>query len=100
MVTFELFASQVIRALSGARPGPLRGLRAQLARPHRTKTGLTRFLPAKLTGAWDAALVEAVKWQGSGDVAAFAQADCLLVVPPDREEFAAGEWMNVLPLRS
>jgi molybdopterin molybdotransferase len=99
MVTFELFARAVVRALSGAPPDPLYGLRAQLAKPYRTKTGLTRFLPGRLSGSWDVAQVEAVKWQGSGDVAAFAQADCLLVIPPDREEFAAGVWMNVLPLR-
>jgi molybdopterin molybdotransferase len=99
MVTFELFAKQLVRALSGAAEKPLCGLKAQLAKPYRTKTGLTRFLPAKLSGLWDAPQVEAVKWQGSGDVAAFGRADCLLVVPPDREEFAAGEWMSVLPLR-
>jgi molybdopterin molybdotransferase len=42
--------------------------------------------------------VQAVKWQGSGDVAAFAQANCLLVVPPDRERFDAGELISVLPI--
>jgi molybdopterin molybdotransferase len=99
MVTFELFARAAVRALSGAASDPLHGLKAQLARPYRTKRGLTRFLPARLSGSWDAAQVEAVKWQGSGDVAAFGNADCLLVIPPDREEFAAGEWMNVLSLR-
>jgi molybdopterin biosynthesis enzyme len=42
--------------------------------------------------------VELVNWQGSGDIAAFSKADCLLVIPPDREEFDPGELMTVLPL--
>ena len=101
MVTFELFASILIRALSGAAPQPaLRGTKARLAKEVRAKTGLTRFLPARLSGNWDDAEVEPVKWQGSGDVAAFATAECLLVIPPDREYFNPGEWMTVLPLRN
>jgi molybdopterin molybdotransferase len=63
-----------------------------------TKTGLTRFLPARLLGTWNDSEVELVKWQGSGDIAAFANADCLLVIPPDRDEFDSGELMTVLPL--
>jgi len=100
MVTFQLLASMVVRALSGARPSPLRGTKARLAGEVRVKTGLTRFLPARLSGTWNEAEVELIKWQGSGDMAAFARADCLLVVSPDRELFPAGEWMSVLPLQN
>jgi molybdopterin biosynthesis enzyme len=39
-----------------------------------------------------------VPWHGSGDVFAQAKADCLLMVPPDRERIAAGELVSVLPL--
>jgi len=98
MVTFRILASMVVRSLSGARPSPLRGTKARLAGEVRVKKGLTRFLPARLLGGWNEAQVELIKWQGSGDMAAFARADCLLVVPPDRERFPAGEWMSVLPL--
>ncbi|PYY23759.1 MAG: molybdopterin molybdenumtransferase MoeA [Acidobacteria bacterium] len=101
MVTFELFASILVRALSGdTAHDPLRGTKARLGKELRTKTGLTRFLPAKVSGNWDDATVEPVKWQGSGDLAAFARADCLLVIPPDSEHFAPGEWMTVLPLHN
>ena len=100
MVTFELFASILLRALSGAPGSGLRGTKARLGKEVRVKTGLTRFLPARLSGNWDDAEVEPVKWQGSGDVAAFSRADCLLVIPPDREYFNPGEWMTVLPLQS
>jgi molybdopterin molybdotransferase len=69
-----------------------------LAKEIKTKTGLTRFLPGKISGAWDDAKVELLSWQGSGDVAAFARADCLLVIPPDRDIFKVGESMTVLPI--
>jgi molybdopterin molybdotransferase len=49
-----------------------------------------------LAGEFEACEVEAVRWQGSGDLAATARADCYLVVPPDREVLAAGELVSVL----
>ena len=98
MVTFQLFGRSMVRALAGAWPEPLHGTRARLARTVTVKLGLTRFLPARLGGTWNDAEVETVKWQGSGDVAAFGRADCLLVIPPDREHFDVGEMMTVLPL--
>jgi molybdopterin molybdotransferase len=98
MVTFELFVRAVVRALSGAQSDRLRTAKAQLIAPLKTKAGLTRFLPARLSGEWDDPQVELVKWQGSGDIAAFSRADCLLVVPPDREQFEAGETMTVVLL--
>lgn len=101
MVTFKLFASILVRALSGASAeSTIGGTKARLGTKVRVKIGLTRFLPAHLSGNWDDSEVQAVKWQGSGDLAAFAGANCLLVIPPDREEFNPGEWMTVLPLQS
>ena len=37
-----------------------------------------------------------MSWQGSGDIAATARANSYLVIPPDREKIAAGEWVPVL----
>jgi molybdopterin molybdotransferase len=96
MVTFEIFVRPLLDALSGAAPGKLRFLQARLAAEVRTKTGLTRFLPGRLSGEFDRTEVELVRWQGSGDVAAMARANCFLVVPPDRERLAAGEMVSVL----
>jgi molybdopterin molybdotransferase len=98
MVTFELFVRAIVQALSGAHSDRLRTAKAQLIAPLRTKTGLTRFLPARLSGEWNDAQVEPVKWQGSGDIAAFSRSDCLLVVPPDREQFEKGEMVTVVLL--
>ena len=96
MVCFELFACPMIEALSGASPNPLRFLQARLKSEVRTKTGLTRFLPAQLTGEFGNVEVELVRWQGSGDMVSTARANCYLVIPPDREKFAAGEMVSVL----
>jgi molybdopterin molybdotransferase len=96
MVTFDLFVRPVIRALSGAAPRPLLFLQANLKAELRTNPGLTRFLPAALTGEFEHAEVEIIPWRGSGDMAAAARANCYLVVPPDRERIAAGEKVSVL----
>jgi len=96
MVTFEIFVRPVLNALCGAPPGKLRFLTARLGSEVRTKTGLTRFLPAQLSGEFDRTEVDLVRWQGSGDVAAMARANCFLVVPPDREQLPAGEMVSVL----
>jgi molybdopterin molybdotransferase len=96
MVTFKLFAAAIIDALAGARPEPLRFLQARLKSDIRTKTGLTRFLPARLHGEHEQTEVELVPWQGSGDVVAVAAANCYAVIPPDRDKIAAGESLSVL----
>lgn len=96
MVTFELFARPVLEALTGAEPSRLRSAKAALMKELKTKTGLTRFLPAALTGGLNDPEVEIVPWQGSGDMLAAARANCYLVVPPDREKLEAGELVTVL----
>jgi molybdopterin molybdotransferase len=96
MVTFELFARPLLEALAGMPPRKLTFLRAKLKSDIKTKTGLKRFLPAMLSGEFDEAEVELVRWQGSGDIAATAAANCYIVIPPDRERIAAGEWVPLL----
>jgi len=96
MVTFELFARPMIEALSGMHPRPLNFLHARLKSDIRIKTGLTRFLPAILSGEYKDSHVAPVPWQGSGDVAARSRANCYIVVPPDREHIPAGEWIAVM----
>jgi molybdopterin molybdotransferase len=95
MVTFELFARPMIEALAGMAPQPLIFLRARLKSEIRTKTGLKRFLPAVLSGEFENAEVELARWQGSGDIAALARANCYVVIPPDRERIEAGEWVSL-----
>ncbi len=97
MVTFELFARPLLEALAGMSPRELVFLHAKAKSDVRAKVGLTRFLPAVLSGEFAEARVELVPWQGSGDLAAQARANCWAVIPPDREQISAGEWIAVLP---
>ena len=96
MVTFELFARPMIEALAGMAPHPLLFLHAPLKTEIHVKPGLTRFLPAILSGKYEATQGELVPWQGSGDIAARSRSNCYLVVPPDREQIPAGEWVAVM----
>jgi molybdopterin molybdotransferase len=96
MVTFELFARPMLEALAGMKAKKLSFVHARLGAEIRTKLGLKRFLPAMLCGEFENARVELVKWQGSGDIASLARANCFIVVPPDRERIEAGEWVPLL----
>jgi molybdopterin molybdotransferase len=95
MVTFELFARPIVGALAGMKPRPLQFLHAKAKSEIRVKPGLTRFLPAVLTGEYERAEVLLVPWHGSGDIAGRTRANCYAVIPPTAEHIAAGEWVSV-----
>ena len=96
MVTFDLFAKPIIEALAGMQPRKLVFLRAQLKTEIKVKPGLRRFLPAVLSGEFDTPEVELARWQGSGDIAATARANCYAVITPDRDMIQAGEWIPLV----
>ena len=96
MVTFDLFVRPAIEILSGTEPTPLPFLEAVLTERMQEKPGLTHFLPALLEYG-DHPRVTALRWQGSGDIIAMARANCLLVIPPDRETINAGERVYIVP---
>jgi molybdopterin molybdotransferase len=97
MVTFELFARPILEALAGWPPHPLLFLHARLRSEICVKPGLTRFLPAVLTGAYENTRAELVPWQGSGDIAAQSRSNCYIVVPPDCAQIPANEWVAIMP---
>jgi molybdopterin molybdotransferase len=96
MVTFEIFARPMLQALTGMAPQKLKFVHAKLKSEIRVKTGLKRFLPAILSGEFEDSVVELVSWQGSGDIAATARANCYVVIPPDWERIAAGEFVPIM----
>jgi molybdopterin molybdotransferase len=95
MVTFALFVHPLLCALAGDDNTVPRFALARLATQMHHKPGLTRFLPAVLSGG-PAPEVTPVEWQGSGDLANTASANCFLMVPPDREVIAEGEPVTIL----
>jgi molybdopterin molybdotransferase len=96
MVTFELFARPMLEALAGMSPRKLVFVYAKLKSEIRVKPGLKRFLPAILSGEFEQSEVALVSWQGSGDVAATARANCYIVIPPDRDRMSPGEFVAVM----
>jgi molybdopterin molybdotransferase len=94
MVTFELFARAAIERLAGCEDAMLPLLRARLTRDFRHKTGLTRFLPARLSE--DGSTVEPTGWQGSGDIPSLARANAFLVAEADRESWKEGDDIRIL----
>lgn len=96
MVTFQLFVTAAIDLLSGAEAHALPLVEARLAQALNERPGLTHFLPARIEWHGAEPQVSALKWQGSGDIAALAGANCFLVVPAERAEIASGEHVSVL----
>ncbi len=105
-VTFLLFAAPILAALAGRREHGPRFALARLKESVNSKSGLTRFFPAACTfgaggllaAANELPEVNRVSWQGSGDIAAMARANCFLVVPEACDSLAAGALVRILPL--
>jgi molybdopterin molybdotransferase len=95
-VTFHCFVEPMLRAMGGAGLEGPRFVQATLAEEVAGRPGLTRFLPARLKANRVRPEVTVVGWQGSGDLAANARANCYAVLPPEKEQFAAGEVITVL----
>jgi molybdopterin molybdotransferase len=100
-VTFLLFAAPVLGALAGCRQPSPRFALARLGEETNKhgKPGLTRFLPASCNfnpPASQFPQVALVPWQGSGDLAALARSNCLLVVPEEAHQLSAGEIVRIL----
>ena len=94
MVTFEIFARAALELLAGQRETALPMPFARLTCDFRRRPGLTRFLPARLTG--DGAEVTPLPWHGSGDVPALTRANAYLVADSARAEYPRGELIRVL----
>ncbi len=95
MVTFALFVHPLLCALAGDDNSVPRFVMARLTSDVHVKPGLTRFLPAVLSGGAQPE-VGPIEWQGSGDLANTATANCFLMVPPNRESLETGEIATVL----
>jgi len=91
-VTFHVFVEPLLRALGGAGVAGPDFVQATLGEDVPGKPGLTRLLPARRAGVE----VRLVGWQGSGDLAANARANCYALLPADRESFHAGEIIRIL----
>ncbi len=96
-VTFHCFVEPMLRALCGVTADSLgpKFVQARLVEDVRAKAGLTRLLPARLTHDFETPTVRLVSWQGSGDLAANARANCYALLP-DGQELRVGDVITVL----
>jgi len=95
-VTFHCFVEPLLKAMAGGGVQAPHFAQAALAEDVEGKPGLMRVLPARLTPDRLQPEVKLVGWQGSGDLAANARANCYAVLPPEKERFAAGEIITIL----
>jgi molybdopterin molybdotransferase len=90
-VTFHCFAELFLRTFAGEpNPAPNWAL-ATLTEPIMAKPNLTRLLPACLEGT----AVATTPWQGSGDLAANARANCYAEFQPNRA-YVPGDLVRIL----
>jgi molybdopterin molybdotransferase len=98
MVTFRLFAHPALLAATGRDPGE-GSATATLAEPVAKASGRARYLRCRLEpapGGWRAAPTS--ERQGSHVLSSMLGADCLAVIPAERERVEAGEEVEVLLL--
>jgi molybdopterin molybdotransferase len=95
-VTFTCFVQPMLRAMRGTNVEEPCFVQATLADDVAGRPGLTRVLPARLTPNRVRPEVRLVVWQGSGDLAANARANCYAVLPADIEGFRRGDVITVL----
>lgn len=97
MVCFELFARPVIRKLMGYDwPYPDR-TRAQLLDDFYSRDERPVYHPARLERHYDEPAVSLVPWQGSSDLKATVDADCMVLFPENGFTYREGTWIDVIP---
>ena len=95
LVTFELFARTAIAAMLGViTPGP-RPVTATLAAGFENRGDRPTYHPARIAADGGRLTVAAVRWAGSADLRATAEANGVAVFEPGRA-YAAGEAVSVL----
>ncbi|MBK7134926.1 MAG: molybdopterin molybdotransferase MoeA [Rhodocyclales bacterium] len=98
MVTFYAFVRDALLKLSGVAPvAPLPRLRVPCVTPLKKRPGRSEFQRGVLfheNGEWK---VRATASQGSGVLRSMSEANCLIVVEPERGNVEPGEAVDVQP---
>lgn len=94
--TFLLFAAPLISALAGCNQRLPRFDQAVVTRDFKGRPDLTRFVPSTTGFANGQTLATPAGSQGSGDLAAFARADCFVMVPEGPDRLPAGSSASIL----
>lgn len=100
LVVFEVMVRPLIRLSLGKRQPMRRMIRARTLTPITSVAGRTGFLRGQLLRDQDSGdyLVEAIGESPGGSshlLASLAEANCLVVIPGEATEIAAGDWVDV-----
>ncbi|MEP6743053.1 MAG: gephyrin-like molybdotransferase Glp [bacterium] len=98
-VTFNLFARVAILKIQAAAETELEGATAILSKRIKPAKDRESYLPARLSTNDSAELIaEPLKWGGSSDFVAFAQATALIYIPASEDAVEAGTKVRIAHL--
>jgi molybdenum cofactor synthesis domain-containing protein len=98
-VTFNVFARPALRRLQDAADPLLETIRAEAGRAVVDPSDRRSYLPARLALIGARVVAEPLKWGGSSDLAAFINANALIIVPETVHEIPRGSQVDALLLR-
>jgi molybdopterin molybdotransferase len=96
--TFDLFVRPALLKMQGARVLSRPRVAVDLLAPIRNRSGRKSHVPARVRFEGGRLVARPVRSMGSGDLAAHARANALVVIEADREQAAAGETAEALLL--
>jgi len=97
-VTFDLFVRPALLKMQGARVLERPRVSVELLAAVRNRSGRKSHVPARVRFEGGRLVARPVRSMGSGDLAAHARANALVVIDAGREEAAAGETAEALLL--
>jgi molybdopterin molybdotransferase len=96
--TFDLFVRPVLLKMQGARVLSRPRVRVELLGTIRNRSGRKSHAPARVRFEGGRLVARPLRSMGSGDLAAHARANALVVIDADREEAPAGDTAEALLL--
>jgi molybdopterin molybdotransferase len=99
LVSFQLFVKPALAALAGSPFEAPRPIRGQLTAGTKHRGDRPTYHPCRLErGQQGGDAVEPLVWRGSADLAAFTDANGLMILPAGDYELAVGTPVDALPL--
>lgn len=98
MISFYFFVRDALLHMMGATHSPLVTVKAQTATNLSKRAGRTEFQRGVVTENADGLTVRTTGEQGSGILRSMAEANCIIVLPEEREQVRAGEQVDIVLL--
>lgn len=99
MISFYFFVRDALLHMMGATPSPLVYVKAQAASNFSKRAGRTEFQRGIVSENTDGGLtVQSTGEQGSGILCSMTEANCIIVLPEEREQVRAGEPVEIVLL--